>query len=108
MQVVLALVHNGHPPLIAFCLLLAALNFIFSLSMPNFNALAMEPMGRIAGTASSFIGAATTALSGFLGMIVGQFYDGSVLPLTIGYLVLGVAAVGMVAWTERDKMFRDH
>ena len=30
--------------------------FLFSLTVPNFNAMAMEPLGAIAGTASSFIG----------------------------------------------------
>ena len=47
----------GRPPLVFFVSMLALSLFFFGLIMPNFNALAMEPMGRIAGTASSFIGA---------------------------------------------------
>ena len=43
-----------------FVVLLALTLLCFGLMMPNFNALAMEPMGRIAGTASSFVGAVTT------------------------------------------------
>ncbi|MGV6872897.1 multidrug effflux MFS transporter [Pseudochelatococcus sp. B33] len=94
---------GGPPPLAVFVGLLALLHFIFSLTVPNFNALAMRPMGRIAGTASSFVGAATTALSTLFGVAIGQLYDGTVLPLALGYLVLGFAAIGMVAWTEAGR-----
>ena len=48
--------------------------FCFGLIMPNFNAIAMEPMGRIAGTASSFVGAVTTGVAAGLGLYVGQQY----------------------------------
>lgn len=106
-QVFVAWIYQGHPPLIIFCIILASLNFIFSLAAPNFNALAMGPMGKIAGTASSFTGAVTTALSAVFGLIVGQAYDGTVLPLAVGYAVLGTVAVGAVYWTEKDLMFRE-
>ena len=59
-------------------LLLAISLFCFGLMMPNFNAIAMEPMGRIAGTASSFIGALTTALAALGGYWIGRAFDGSV------------------------------
>ena len=40
-----------------------ALNqFLFSLTVPNFNSIAMAPLGSIAGTAASFIGSYTTLL----------------------------------------------
>lgn len=104
--VLLTVAYGGFPPLVPFSMLLAALHFIFSLSVPNFNALAMEPMGRIAGTASSFIGAVTTALSTVIGLLVGQAYDGTVLPLALGYLVFSALALAVVYWTERGRMFR--
>lgn len=97
---IVVLAWDGPPPLVIFASLIALMNFIFSLTVPNYNALAMKPMGRIAGTASSFIGASTTALSTVFGLLIGQFYDGTVLTLAIGYLVLGATAVGVVAWTE--------
>ena len=71
--------------------LLALTLLCFGLMMPNFNALAMEPMGRIAGTASSFVGAVTTGVAAGLGLYVGQHYDGSVLPLVAGFAVFGAA-----------------
>lgn len=99
---------GGPPPLWLFAGMLALLNFIFSLTMPNFNALAMRPMGHIAGTASSFIGTATTAFSALFGVVIGQLYDGTVLPLALGYLILGGTAVAVVAWTERTSASRSH
>jgi DHA1 family bicyclomycin/chloramphenicol resistance-like MFS transporter len=74
--------------------------------MPNFNALAMEPMGRIAGTASSFVGAVTTGLAAWLGWIVGQHYDGSVAPLLAGFAACGVLALLVVIVTENGRLFR--
>jgi hypothetical protein len=53
----------GALPLAVFLGLFALDLFCFGLVMPNFNAIAMEPMGRIAGTAWSFIGAVTTVIS---------------------------------------------
>ena len=64
----------GQPPLPLFVVLLALGLFCFGLIMPNFNAIAMEPMGRIAGTASSFVGAVTTGVAAGLGLCVGQQY----------------------------------
>ncbi|MEX2643402.1 MAG: multidrug effflux MFS transporter [Acetobacterales bacterium] len=97
---------TGSPPLWLFVALLATCLFFFGFIMPNFNALAMEPMGRIAGTASSFVGAVMTGLGATLGWYVGQHYDGTVLPLTAGYAAFGVIALVIVAVTERGRLFR--
>jgi DHA1 family bicyclomycin/chloramphenicol resistance-like MFS transporter len=95
----------GQPPLLLFVVLLALALFCFGLIMPNFNALAMEPMGRIAGTASSFIGAVTTGLAAALGLYVGQHYDGSVIPLVAGFAVFGMLGLAIVLVTERGRLF---
>lgn len=95
----------GTPPLPVFVLLLASAMFCFGLMMPNFNAIAMEPMGRIAGTASSFVGAVTTATAAFGGFLIGRAFDGSVLPLVAGYAVGGVLCLAIVLLTERGRLF---
>ena len=93
--VAVACVHVGidlaaEPPRLAVFVALLALNLLcFGLMMPNFNAIAMEPMGRIAGTASSFVGAVTTGLAAGLGLVVGLSYDGGVTPLLLGFAVFG-------------------
>ena len=107
-QVAAALFFSGHPPLLLFGVILAASQFMLGLSFPNFNALAMEPLGRIAGTASSLIGVYTTVLGALCGFIIGGAYDGTVIPLAAGYFVLASLTLGVVLATERGRLFRPH
>jgi DHA1 family bicyclomycin/chloramphenicol resistance-like MFS transporter len=79
--------------------------FLFGFIAPNFNALAMEPLGHIAGTGSSMIGFFTTTLGTVLGWLTGQAFDGSVLPFTLGNLGWGLAALLVVLYTERGRLF---
>jgi DHA1 family bicyclomycin/chloramphenicol resistance-like MFS transporter len=94
------------PPLLVFSLFIVATFFCFGLIGPNFNAMAMEPMGAIAGTASSFVGFCTTTAGAFFGFLVGQSFDGTVRPLTIGFTLLGLGAFICVLITERGKLAR--
>ncbi|PWR23893.1 multidrug effflux MFS transporter [Zavarzinia compransoris] len=103
----LALGFDGRPPLVAFCLVLTACLFLFSLTMPNFNALAMSPLGDIAGTASSLIGFYTTIGGAMLGGLVARFFDGTVIPLSLGFLVLGGASLAVTLWAEGGRLFGD-
>ena len=96
----------GTPPLALFMGLLILGLFCFGLIMPNFNAIAMEPMGQIAGTASSFVGAVTTAMAAVLGGWVGQRYDGSIVPLADAFAVFAAAGLVIVLVTERGRLFR--
>lgn len=95
----------GHPPLwtlMGYCLLSF---FCLGILFGNFNALAMEPLGHIAGTGAAVVGSLTTFLSLVFGLMIGQAYDGTVLPLIGGFAVLGVAALLVMAWTERGRKF---
>lgn len=103
---VASLAYHGKPPLALFAVLLACNQFAFSLTMPNFNAMAMEPLGKVAGTASSFIGFYTTLAGALLGMIAGQSFDGTVIPLAVAYSVFSVLCLAIVLWTERGRLFR--
>jgi DHA1 family bicyclomycin/chloramphenicol resistance-like MFS transporter len=101
-----ALLFAGRPPLALFGPLLAASLFLMSLMMVNFNTMAMEPLGAIAGTASSIIGLYTTLAGTLLGLLIGQAFDGTVIPLGVGFLLLGVVGLLVVLWTERGRLFR--
>lgn len=104
----IAMLFDGRPPLLLFGLLLAVAQFLFAVAMPNFNAMSMEPLGAVAGTASSFIGFYTTLMGAVLGMAIGQAFDGTVLPLLGGYLATGVLCLAVVAWTEHGRLFQQH
>jgi DHA1 family bicyclomycin/chloramphenicol resistance-like MFS transporter len=79
--------------------------FTFGLMMSNFTALAMEPQGHIAGTASSLYGSITTLIGIGVGITLGQLYDGTLRPFATGSLVFTLAAIAVVLVTERGHMF---
>ncbi|PSJ65625.1 multidrug effflux MFS transporter [Kumtagia ephedrae] len=96
----------GPVPLVPFVILFAAAMFQFGWIGSNFNALAMEPLGHIAGSASSVQGFVQTLGGGLIGAFIGQSFDGTTTPLAAGFC--GVAALGlvMVLIAERGKLFR--
>lgn len=104
-MVAAAFIWQGKPPLLVFVALLALVQFLFALTVPNFNSMAMEPLGAVAGTASSFIGCYTTLMSAILGLLAGRMLDGTVLPLSITYVVLSILALLAVLWAENGRLF---
>ena len=72
----------------------------------NFGAMAMEPVGHIAGAASSIQGCITSIGAVIVGSAIGQSYDGSTVPLAIGYLGIGIAVLGIVYVVEGGKLFQ--
>ncbi|MBE1282240.1 MAG: MFS transporter [Rhodobacteraceae bacterium] len=62
--------------------------FIAGTTLGNLNAMAMEPMGHIAGMAASVIGAISTVLAAAIAAPIGLLFDGSLLPLTLGVLTM--------------------
>jgi MFS transporter, DHA1 family, multidrug resistance protein len=60
---------------------------MMGLSMGNLNALAMEPVGHIAGLAASVIASISTVLSVLIAIPVGLAFDGTVVPLMAGVAV---------------------
>lgn len=89
-----------------FAVLQSAMMFCFGLIGANFNSIAMEPVGTIAGTASSVFGFVTTVGGALIGFYVGQQFNGTVIPMTLGFVGCGVAALVIVVVTERGRLFR--
>lgn len=96
----------GHDTLMSFVLLQGMTMACFSLATSNFNAMAMEPVGHIAGTAASIQGTLSTVLGGVIGAVIGQSFNGTTAPLAGSYLLLGVMTLGIVLVTERGRLFR--
>lgn len=96
----------GHETLWTFIVLQSGMMFCFGLVGSNFSAMAMEPLGHIAGTASSVQGLVTTIGGALIGFVVGQQFDGTAIPLTLGFLACGVSALAIVLVTEKGRLFR--
>lgn len=102
----LVIARFGGESLIVFAVLQAITMACFGLATSNFSAMAMENMGRIAGTASSVQGFASVTIGSLVGAGIGQAFDGTTQPLTLGFLIAGIAAFAFVFVTERGRMFR--
>ena len=95
-------------PLPLFMFLSALMMFAFGLMISNFTALAMEPQGRIAGTASSLYGSITTLLGIGIGTKMGQDYDGTLLPFATGFFLCTLASLAVVLVVEKGRLFKPH
>jgi DHA1 family bicyclomycin/chloramphenicol resistance-like MFS transporter len=82
-----------HPHLGFYFLYSLPLFFGLGILFGNLNALAMEPLGHIAGLAASVVGSVSTVIAVPLGAVLGQIYAGSVLPLTLGFALFGGIAL---------------
>jgi DHA1 family bicyclomycin/chloramphenicol resistance-like MFS transporter len=72
----------------------------FGLIGANAGALAMAPMGHIAGTASSLQGVITTVGGALIGYAIGQQFDGTTLPFLAGFTLCGAAALAVAWWAN--------
>ncbi len=104
---VFATIEAGHPPLFSLIAYLLVAFFCFGILFSNFNAMAMEPLGHIAGVGASVVASLTTFMSLFAGTIIGQSYNGTVLPLVAGFALLGLASLAMTRWVLHRVGSRD-
>ena len=86
-----------------FFALLALTFSFFGLVTSNYNALAMEPVGHIAGSGSALFGAVSATGGAVLGGLIARAFDGTVLPFALGLALAGGAALITILWTERGR-----
>src|ERR1700691_5137003 len=98
----------GFEKMWTFVLLQSLTMACFSLSVSNFGAMAMEPMGSVAGIAASLQGFISTSGGAIIGAVIGRQFDGSTLPLAGGALCCGLAALLLVLLAEKGRLFRHH
>jgi DHA1 family bicyclomycin/chloramphenicol resistance-like MFS transporter len=99
---------SGHEQLWTFVALQAATMAGFSLAVSNFGAMALEPLGAIAGIGASLQGFVATFGGGLVGAAIGRSFNGSTVPLTLGALASGLLSLCLVLVAERGQLFRAH
>jgi DHA1 family bicyclomycin/chloramphenicol resistance-like MFS transporter len=92
----------------SFVILQAATMSCFGLIGANAGALAMEPLGHIAGTASSLQGVITTIGGALIGLAVGQQFNGTTTPFLIGFTLCGAAALATAFWANQPPSRDTH
>lgn len=87
----------------AFLVWKTSIFFQVGLSLGNLNAMAMEPLGHMAGTAASVMGAIATIFGAALAVPIGLAFDGTPLPLALGVCACTIAAFGVMLWMRRAE-----
>ncbi len=93
---------NGHPPLWLLMAYLMVSFFCIGILFGNLNALAMQPLGHLAGIGAAIIGSLSTLLSTLLGTIIGRSYNGTILPFMVGMVVLSSIAIFVNRWAVKE------
>ncbi|SFK63605.1 multidrug effflux MFS transporter [Shimia haliotis] len=75
--------------------------FFVGMTIGNLNALAMEPLGHMAGTAASVMGAFSTIAGALLATPIALMFDGTALPLAVSMTVLFAVAYGLMRHMRR-------
>lgn len=92
----------GAPPLWVFMIWLCMNSFCMGFLFGNLNALAMAPLGHLAGLGAALVGGVSTFMSIPFGWAVGAAFDGTVTPLVCGFGAASLLAFLTMAWTERS------
>ena len=77
----------------------------FGLIGANFSSIALEPMGKISGSANAVYGCATSTGASLIGGVIASHYNGSVVPMLFGFTLLGVLSLVVVTVTEKGRLF---
>ncbi len=109
--ITLAFIHalvaiSGYETIYSFVLLQSGVMFCFGLMAGNFGAISMEPLGHVAGTAASVQGFISTVGGALLGAVIGQSFNGTDVPLTLGFACCSIAALLIVLVAEDGRLFR--
>lgn len=104
--VAMSALHLGHrewvgESLVSFIILTSLTLACFGLMTGNLGAIAMQPLGHIAGTASAVQGVITTVGGTMIGLAIGQMYDGTTLPMIAGFLLCALLSLVTAFWANR-------
>lgn len=94
------------PGIAAFLVWLLPTFFCVGIQFGNLNALAMQPLGHLAGLGAALVGSVATIISVPIGWYIASLYDGGIFPLVGGFAAMGISAILVMQWTERSFPFR--
>src|SRR3984885_5879009 len=80
----------------------------FSLAVSNFGAMAMEPIGEVAGIGASLQGFIQSFGGALVGAAIGRLFNGTTVPLAGGALACGLVALVFVLLAEKGRLFKRH
>lgn len=102
------MMYTGPMPFAMFIAFFGLAMFQFGWIGSNFNSLAMEPLGHVAGTASSVLGFMGTIGGALIGAGIGQAFDGTALPMIEGFFGVSLMGLVFVLIAEKGALFQPH
>ena len=88
----------GLPPFWLFMAYLLVVFFSIGLLFGNLNALAMQPLGHIAGVGAAVVASLTTFIGVPLGGMVGQSFDGTMYAQIAAFALSGAGTLAAMWW----------
>ena len=88
-----------------FLLFVVVVSPMVALNFSNVTALAMEPLGKVAGTASAVFGSIQTVGGALLGYLVAQAFDGTVTPVIAAFGIFGFSSLACYLVAENGRLF---
>jgi len=101
-----ALVTAGQPPLWFLMVYLMVSFFGVGILFGNNNSLAMQPLGRVAGTGAAVVGSLSILIAIPLGTMIGRSYNGTIFPLVAGLAILTGLSMLVFRWIELNTQYR--
>ena len=98
---VLCFVYDGIPPLWQFISVMFCTFFCIGILFGNINAMAMQPLGEMAGLGAAIIGSLSSLISVPTAVFVGSFIDSTITPVALGFV--GFGSVSFVLYWHANK-----
>ena len=100
----ITLYFDGVPPLWLFVSTMFFGFFFMGMLFGNLNAMAMLPVGHIAGLGAAFIGSFTSLLAVAIAMIINIFLATDLIPIAVGFLLFSVFSFCAVQYAKKIEV----
>ncbi|SBS36023.1 Bicyclomycin resistance protein [Marinomonas spartinae] len=101
----IALSYSGKPPFILFMGIAILMFSCFGMIFGNVNAMAMEPLGHMAGLGASMISSISSLVAIVFSVFMGQFYHFTVIPLAAGFTLSASIALVLLVFAKYDVKY---
>lgn len=96
-----AWLYQGVPPFVPFVVNMFAAFFFVGILFGNLGAIAMQPLGDMAGLGAAIINSLSGFISVPIAVFIGQFIEDSITPIGLGFVVFTLLAIWSVALANR-------
>lgn len=84
---------GGRLPLAALMVFGFAAFFAIGILFGNLNAMAMRPLGQVAGLGASIVASGSSLIATLFAIGIGSFYDGTAVTLAAGFFIAGISSL---------------